>query len=63
MPLIQLLVLLIIIGVVLYLVNNLIPMDAKIKTIINVVVVVVVCLWLLDVFFGMGALGSYRIGR
>ena len=47
---IQLFVLLIVIGVVLYLVNTMIPMDAKIKTIINVLVVLVVCLYLLSAF-------------
>ena len=59
MPIIQLLVVLVVIGVVLYLVNTLIPMDARIKTIINVVVILCVCLWLLQVFgiFG-GALGN-----
>ncbi len=38
------------IGVVLYLINTLIPMDPKIKTIINVVIVLAVCLWLLQIF-------------
>jgi hypothetical protein len=59
MPIIQLLVVLVVIGVVLYLVNTLIPMDARIKTIINVVVILCVCLWLLQVFgiFG-GSLGN-----
>lgn len=54
---IQLLVVLILVGVGLYLINNLIPMDAKIKTIINVVVVVLVCLWLVQVF-GLVNLGG-----
>lgn len=53
MPLINLIIILIIIGVVLYLINNYIPMDAKIKTIINVLVVLVICLWLLNIF-GIG---------
>lgn len=48
MSIISLLVVLIIVGVVLYLVNTLIPMDAKIKTIINAVVVIVVLLWVLQ---------------
>lgn len=39
---------LIIVGVLLWLVNTLIPMDAKIKQIFNVVVVILVCLWLLQ---------------
>ncbi len=50
MSLISLVVVLIVIGVLLYIVNTLIPMDRKIKTIINVVVVIAVCLWVLDVF-------------
>ena len=48
--LVGLLVTLVIVGVVLWLVNTMIPMDAKIKTIINVIVVLAVCLWLLNVF-------------
>jgi len=51
MPLIQLIIVLIIIGVLLWLVNTLIPMDAKIKQIINAVVVIAVVLWLLTIFF------------
>lgn len=50
MSLISLLIMLVIVGVVLYLINTLIPMDPKIKTIINVVVVIAVCLWLLQAF-------------
>ncbi len=46
---IQLLVLLVVVGVVLYLVNNYVPMAAPIKTILNVVVVLAVCIWLLRV--------------
>ena len=46
---IQLLVVLVIVGVVLYLINNYVPMAAPIKTIINVVVVLAVCVWLLRV--------------
>lgn len=62
MPIIQLLVVLIVIGVVLYLVNTLIPMDPKIKTIINVVVIIAVLLWLVDLFgFGSGyVIGGHR---
>ena len=64
MSLISLLVVLIVVGVVLYLVNTLIPMDPKSKTIINVVVVLVLCLWLLQIFVGpIGDVGSLHIGR
>jgi hypothetical protein len=47
---IQVLVMLVVVGVVLYLVNNYVPMASSIKTILNVVVVLAVCIWLLRVF-------------
>jgi cytochrome c biogenesis protein CcdA len=50
MPLMSVILSLIIVGVVLYLINNMIPMDSKIKAIINGVVVIFVLLWLLRVF-------------
>lgn len=56
MSLISILVALVVAGVVLWLINTYIPMDGKIKTILNVVVVIVVILWLLSAFgiFGSG---------
>lgn len=50
MSLIGLLVTLILVGVILWLVNTLIPMDGKIKTVLNVVVLLFVLLWLLSAF-------------
>ena len=50
MPLINVVVVLIVVGVLLWLVNRFIPMAGPIKTILNVVVVIVVVLWLLNVF-------------
>lgn len=63
MSLINLVVVLIVVGVLLWLVNNYIPMDGKIKKILNIVVVVVVVLWLLQVFGLLGSLGAIHIGR
>ena len=57
MSLIGLVLTLVIVGVLLWLLNNYVPMDSKIKTIINVVVVIVVVVWLLQAF---GVLGSLR---
>jgi hypothetical protein len=51
MELIQIVVLLIVIGVLLWAVNQYLPMDEKIKSILNVVVVLVVVFWLLALFF------------
>jgi len=58
MDLIQLLILLIIIGVLLYFINSYIPMAAPIKTLINVVVVLILLLWVLRLF----GFGSYVLG-
>jgi hypothetical protein len=46
----QLLVVLVIFGVVLYLINTYVPMAPPIKTILNVVVVLILCVWLLNAF-------------
>ena len=61
MPLIHVVIVLALVGVGLYLINRYLPMDAKIKTILNIVVVVVVVLWLLRVFGILGSLTSIRI--
>lgn len=62
MPLINLVVVLIVVGVALYLINRYIPMASSIKTILNVVVVVFVCVWLLKAAGIWGGLASYRVG-
>jgi len=61
MSLIGLILTLVIVGVLLWLVNNYVPMDSKIKTIINVVVVIVVVVWLLQAFGVLGSLRDVRI--
>jgi hypothetical protein len=50
MPILTILIVLIVAGILLYIVNNYIPMDGKIKNILNVVVVLVVIGWLLKIF-------------
>jgi 1-acyl-sn-glycerol-3-phosphate acyltransferase len=50
MPLISVVITLIIVGVLLWLVNSYIPMDGKIKQILNIVVVICVVVWLLYAF-------------
>jgi hypothetical protein len=62
MPLINLVIVLIVVGVLLWLVNTYIPMDRKIKTILNVVVVIAVVIWLLQAFGVLGSLDSIRVG-
>ena len=61
MSLIGILLVLIVVGVVLWLVNTYIPMDGKIKTILNIVVVIVVVIWLLQAFGVLGNIGNVGI--
>ncbi len=63
MPLLNLVVMLIIVGVGLYLINRYIPMASSIKSILNVVVVIVVCVWLLQAAGLIGSLSSFRVVR
>lgn len=53
MPLIQLVIILIVIGVLLWLVNTYIPMDPKIKSILNAVIIIFVVIWLLWILLGV----------
>ena len=63
MDLIQFVVVLIAVGVLLWLVNNYIPMDYKIKQILNVVVVIAVILWVLNVFGVFSTARRIPVGR
>jgi cation transporter-like permease len=62
MPLLQLLMILIVVGVLLWLVNNFIPMQGTIKSILNAIVVIGVVLWLLDVFGLFHSFSHIRVG-
>jgi len=61
MPLINLVIPLIIVGFALWLINRYIPMQSSIKTILNVVVVIVVCVWVLQTTGLWGPISRYRI--
>lgn len=61
MSLLTILLVLIVAGIILWLVNNYIPMDHKIKSILNVVVVIVVIVWLLKVFGLFTYLSNFHI--
>ena len=63
MPLINVIVVLIVVGMLLWLVNNYLPMDGKIKQILNVVVVIFVIIWILQKFGMLGSLSGFRIGK
>ncbi|MDQ7787383.1 MAG: Thivi_2564 family membrane protein [Thermodesulfovibrionales bacterium] len=63
MPLIQLVIVLVVVGVVLWVINSYIPMQSTIKKILNVVVIIGVIIWLLSVFGVIGNLSTIRIGK
>jgi len=61
MSLLSVLLIIIIAGVILYLINNYIPMDRKIKSILNILVVIILIIWLLKIFGVFGYLGNVNI--
>jgi hypothetical protein len=61
MPLVTLIIVWVIVGVALWAINSYIPMAKNVKTILNVVVVVVLCLWLLQAFGILGSINSVRV--
>jgi Flp pilus assembly protein TadB len=63
MPLIQLVIVLVVVGVILWVINRYIPMPSTIKRILNVVVIIGVIIWLLSVFGFIGDLSKIRIGK
>jgi hypothetical protein len=63
MPLMSLVVTLIVVGVGLYLINRYIPMASSIKTILNVVVVVAVCIWILQAVGIWTDVAGFRVTR
>jgi hypothetical protein len=52
------LIVLVVVGVLLWLINTYVPMDAKIKKILNIVAIIAVILWLCNVLGIFGYLKS-----
>jgi predicted membrane protein len=63
MPLVNLVIVLIVVGVALYLINRYIPMASSIKSILNIVVVVAVCIWVLQAVGLWSSVTTFRVGR
>lgn len=63
MSLISIFITLVIVGVGLWLINTYLPMDGKIKKILNAVVVIIVIVWLLGVFGAFGSHSHMHIGN
>lgn len=62
MPLVNIVLVLIVVGLLLWLVNRFIPMQGTIKSILNAVVVIAVVIWLLNAFGLMNSLNHIRVG-
>jgi hypothetical protein len=61
MPLITVIIVLVVVGAALWAINTYIPMARPVKTILNVVVVVVLCVWLLQAFGLLDSVRSIRL--
>ena len=61
MPLIDVVIALVVVGVLLWLVNSHIPVE--IKQILNIVLVIAVIIWLLQAFGVFGSLSGFHLGR
>lgn len=61
MSLLTIVIVLVVAGVLLWLINTYIPMDRKIKNILNIVVVIGIVLWLLKAFGVLGSMGNVRV--
>jgi hypothetical protein len=61
MSLLTVVFVIVLVGVLLWAVNRFIPMDSKIRTILNAVVVILLVVWLLDVFGVLGSLSRIRV--
>jgi hypothetical protein len=62
MDLVAFVVVLVVVGVLLWVVNTYIPMDGKIKKVLNIAVLIAVIIWLLKVFGVLGSLSGINVG-
>jgi hypothetical protein len=61
MPVLTIIIVLIVVGVLLWLVNTYIPMDRKVKSILNIVVIIILVIWLLKAFGLLDSLSGVRV--
>ena len=62
MPIVEVVIVLIVVGVLLWLINTYIPMASAVKSLLNIVVVIVLIVWLLQVFGIWGSIMHARVG-
>lgn len=61
MPILSIMLAIVVIGLILYLINVYVPMESRIKTILNIAVIVFVIVWLLQAFGILGSLREFRL--
>lgn len=62
MSLISLIITIVVVGILLWAINSFIPMEGRVKSILNVVVIIVLVLWLLQGFGIIGSVGNIHVG-
>ncbi len=63
MPLIEVIIVLIVVGVIMWLINAYVPMASAIKSLLNAVVVIVLIVWILKVFGLWSSIMNLRVGK
>lgn len=61
MSIATLIITIVVVGVLLYVANRHLPMDAKVKSILNIVAILLLALWVLDAFVDLGTIGNRRV--
>jgi len=62
MPILTILLVIVIVGVLLWALNSFVPMDSKVKSILNIVVVLLLIVWLLQAFGLIRPLLNVHVG-
>ncbi len=61
MTLVNIVVILVVVGLVMWLINSYIPMAAAIKSLLNIIVFVVLLIWILQTFGLIGAIPGLKM--
>jgi hypothetical protein len=61
MSILSIILVIVVVGVLLWALNSFVPMDSKVKSILNLVVVILLIVWLLRAFGVIGALSNIRV--
>jgi hypothetical protein len=62
MPILTIILIIVLVGVLLWALNSFVPMDSKVKSILNIVVVICLIIWLLQAFGILDGLSNVRVG-